>query len=171
MIENKVKALPFKHPDLNKWRYNFTGVQFHHKATNLLVFGAVDDLWVNDAGELIVVDYKATAKADDVELTSKWHEGYKRQAEIYQWLLRNNGFKVNPTAYFFYCNGDASKPLFNNRLEFRIQLLPHEGNSDWVEPMIIELHKCLQLDSLPLSSQDCDYCKYRAAVTRFERTS
>ena len=53
-----VDARPVAHEDLNKWRHNFTGVQFLHKATNFLVFGAIDDLWINSQEEYIVVDYK-----------------------------------------------------------------------------------------------------------------
>ncbi len=57
-----VDAIPAAHPDLDKWRTNFTVIQFHHKATNLILSGAIDDLWKNSAGEYIVVDYKATSK-------------------------------------------------------------------------------------------------------------
>src|SRR3954465_12407047 len=53
MVTNQIKAIPFTHADLNKWRMNFTGVSALHKPTNLYVFGAVDDIWVNDDGELI----------------------------------------------------------------------------------------------------------------------
>ncbi|HAM95660.1 TPA: hypothetical protein DCP81_01800, partial [Candidatus Azambacteria bacterium] len=59
-----VDARPVPHKDLDKWRHNFTGVQFLHKPTNLLITGAIDDLWQNSKGEYIVVDYKATAKAE-----------------------------------------------------------------------------------------------------------
>src|SRR5690349_4110689 len=65
-IKFKIEAKPFAHKDMDTWRYNFTGVSTLHKPTNLHVYGAVDDVWVNDAGELIVVDYKATAKAKPV---------------------------------------------------------------------------------------------------------
>src|SRR5438270_896817 len=70
MLEYQVEAVPFAHKDLNTWRENFTGVTALHEATNLHVFGAVDDIWVNDAGELIVVDYKATAKDREVSINS-----------------------------------------------------------------------------------------------------
>ena len=67
MVENKLKGvIPYVHKDLDTWRYTFTGVVTVHKPTNLHVFGAVDDIWVNDAGELIVVDYKATSKDKEV---------------------------------------------------------------------------------------------------------
>lgn len=105
MVEHKINAVPFQHDELDKWRENFIGVGHLHEATNLFVFGAVDDVWINDDGELIVVDYKATAKSTEVSIDAAWQISYKRQMEIYQWLLRRNGFKVNPTGIFVYTNG------------------------------------------------------------------
>src|SRR5665213_2444152 len=43
MADNQIKAVPYQHADLDKWRHNFTGVQTLHEATNLLITGAVDD--------------------------------------------------------------------------------------------------------------------------------
>jgi RecB family exonuclease len=105
MVENKIEAVPFVHQDLNKWRENFVGVQYLHEPTNLLITGAVDDIWVDDKGELMVVDYKATAKKAEVSLDAPWQIAYKRQMEVYQWLMRKNGFSVNPVGYFVYTNG------------------------------------------------------------------
>src|SRR3989344_6004941 len=94
-------AIPVAHELLDQWRHNFTGVQCHHKKTNMLIYGAIDDLWKNLGGEYIVVDYKATSKEGEVELTdAKWHNAYRRQMEVYQWLLRQNGLKVSNTGYF-----------------------------------------------------------------------
>lgn len=73
-----IDARPIPHEDLDKWRHNFTGVQFLHQPTNLLIFGAIDDLWQNSKGEYIVVDYKATAKTEEItELDKDWHDSYK----------------------------------------------------------------------------------------------
>ena len=69
MIEYKIDAIPFEHKDLDKWRENFVGIQALHEPTNLLIFGAVDDIWIMPNGELIVVDYKATAKKSEVSHT------------------------------------------------------------------------------------------------------
>src|SRR4029077_17926488 len=49
MIKFGISAIPFDHAQLDSWRQNFTGVVAIHKPTNLHVFGAVDDLWVNEA--------------------------------------------------------------------------------------------------------------------------
>ncbi|MBU1901440.1 PD-(D/E)XK nuclease family protein, partial [Patescibacteria group bacterium] len=87
-----VDAVPFVHEKMDEWRDNFKGVQFLHGPTNLVITGAVDDVWVNKAGELIVVDYKSTAKEGEITLEDDWKVAYKRQMEVYQWLLRRNGF-------------------------------------------------------------------------------
>lgn len=158
-------AVPFAHENMDKWRDALRGgVTFEHP-TGLTISGGVDDIWVNPAGELIVVDYKATSKEGKIEaLEEEWHIGYKRQLEIYQWLLRQNGFKVSDTAYWVYANGDKDKEAFDGTLEFELTLVPYVGNADWVEGTIQDIKKCLDSDELPLPSEDCDYCKYREAV-------
>ena len=130
-----------------------------------MIFGAIDDLWINTKDEYIVVDYKSTSKDEEiVALDKDWHEGYKRQMEVYQWLLRRNGYKVSDTGYFVYCNGITDKKAFDAKLEFDVTLIAYEGNDSWVEPAIKNAHKCLEGESLPDAGEDCDYCAYRKAV-------
>mgnify|MGYP001330069471 CR=1 FL=1 len=62
IIQNDIDAVPHQIETLNTWRSNRTGVQYHHVPTNLFLFGAIDDLWINSANEMIIVDYKATSK-------------------------------------------------------------------------------------------------------------
>jgi hypothetical protein len=163
-------AVPFADPRMDQWRDALRGgVSFLHQSTNLLITGGVDDLWIDPAGELIVVDYKATAKDGEVSLDAEWQDGYKRQMEVYQWLLAQNGFKVSLTGYFVYCNGRADKEAFDGKLEFDVTLIPYTGKTDWVEPTIEALHRCLISSSLPDPSPDCDFCRYRAAVNRYDQ--
>ncbi len=178
-----VDAQPIPHKDLDKWRHNFTGIQFLHKPTNLLIFGAIDDLWAKPplnlplrkgekSPELFVVDYKATAKAEEItKLDKDWHEGYKRQMEVYQWLLRQNGYKVSDTGYFVYCNGKTDKKAFDAKLEFDITLIPYKGNDNWVEKTIFDIHKCLNSSKIPKANPECDYCNYRKAILSAETNS
>ena len=164
MIEHGVDAIPFDHPDLDDWRQNFKGVQYLHEPTNFIITGAVDDLWVNPAGELIVVDYKATSTSKPITLDEEYRQAYKRQMEIYQWLLRRNGFKVAKTGFFVYCNGDAGKELFGGKLEFNISLLPYEGDDSWIEETLTSIKACLMQDKIPGAGADCDFCQYWHAV-------
>lgn len=160
-----IDARPIPHDDLDKWRHNFAGVQFLYEPTNLLIYGAIDDLWQNSKGEFIVVDYKATAKNEEITALDKdWHEGYKRQMEVYQWLLRRNGYTVSDTGYFVYCNGQANKKAFDGKLEFEITLIPYKGDDSWVERIIKNAYKCLKSDKMPLPGENCDYCAYVEAV-------
>lgn len=158
-------AIPAKHDMLDKWRINFTGVQYLHEPTNLLLFGAIDDLWINSQGEYIVVDYKSTSKNEEITALDKgWQIAYKRQMEIYQWLVRHNGLKVSNTGYFVYCNGRKDVDKFDGKLEFDITLIPYVGNDNWIEGVVLDIHKCLNSNKIPKSGKDCDYCNYRNAV-------
>ena len=160
-----IDARPIPHDNLNKWRHNFTGIQFLHEPTNLLIFGAIDDLWQNSKGEFIVVDYKATAKDEEITALNKdWQDGYKRQMEVYQWLLRRNGYTVSDTGYFVYCNGKDNKEAFDGKLEFDVTLIAYTGNDDWIEKTILEIDKCLKSEQIPEPDGDCDYCAYVRAV-------
>ncbi len=162
-----VDALPVPHEELEKWRQNFVGIQSLHEPTNLLIFGAIDDLWQNSDGEYIVVDYKATAKKERITgLDQGWHIGYKRQMEVYQWLLRKNGLKVSDTGYFVYCNGDTDRESFDAKLEFDITLIPYKGNDSWVEDVISKAHECLLKAKVPDAFENCDYCAYRKAIKK-----
>lgn len=165
MLDNQIKAIPFAHNELDKWRENFVGVQYLHEPTNLLIFGAVDDLWVTDDGELIVVDYKATAKKSEVSLDAPWQIAYKRQMEVYQWLLRQNGFRVSDTGYFVYCNGRLDLDGFNSRVEFSIKVIPYTGKDDWIEPTIYKLKECLESPDMPPNDVSCEYCTYARSRT------
>jgi len=168
MVESGIDAVPFAHDSMDTWRENFKGVSTLHEATNLHIFGAVDDLWINRAGEVIVVDYKATSKNGAITLDADWQDGYKRQMEIYQWLVRRQGLTVSDTGYFVYCNGRRDKPSFDGRLEFDIHVIPYTGNDQWVENCIRSAHQCLTGDAIPEPNPDCDYCQYREAAREVE---
>ena len=164
MKEYGIDAVPMQHAKMDEWRENFVGVQYHHKVTNLIITGAVDDLWINPAGEVIIVDYKATSKDEAVNLDAEWQRGYKNQMEIYQWLLRQNGFTVSNVGYFVYANGQKDRKAFDGKLEFDVSVLPYEGNDNWVEGVIKNAHACMMGDVLPDYATECDYCTYRQAA-------
>ncbi len=168
MVDNNIDAIPFEHPELDNWRNSLSkGIRYHEKATNLIITGGVDDVWVRPNGELIIVDYKATAKKGDVTLDAEWQIGYKRQMEIYQWLFKKNGFQVSDIGYFVYCNGNANESKFGNALSFRVSVIPYEGNSNWVESSIAALHKCLQENEIPNPAPSCDHCVYIQEMAKF----
>ncbi len=162
-----VEAVPFDDPRMEEWRDALRrGIQHHHQSTNLIIRGGIDDVWVTPQGELIIVDYKATAKKEGPSTTEDLYDSYKRQVEIYQWLFRKNGFKVSNTAYFVYVNGKADAKAFDGKLEFDVNLISYTGDDLWVENSIIGLHKTLHRETIPevgkaFGGGPCDYCTYR----------
>ena len=168
MVEAGIEALPAQHPQLDEWRENFKGVKFLHESANIEVQGAIDDLWLGADGLYVVADYKATAKKDEVNLDAEWQISYKRQMEIYQWLLRRNGLKVSDRSWFVYCNGCVEAESFQKRVDFRVSMLPYDGDDSWVEPAIIEAANTLRLDRIPEGADNCKLCTYRRDAIRVE---
>lgn len=173
MIEAGVKAVPYQHKDLDTWRYNFTGITTLHQPTNLHIFGAVDDIWINENNELMVVDYKATAKDKPVTALGAegtWHDMYRRQMEIYQWLLKQNDFKVSDTGYFVYATGTQDRDGFFNKVDFETHIFPHHGNSDWVDDTIMKMKQVMDNDKIPevgtaAMGGPCEHCSYARSRT------
>jgi len=149
-----INAIPYKCDEINKWRLNFTGIQFHHKPTDFLVFGAVDDVWVNPEGELIVVDYKATGAKE-----YKIYDSYKRQMEVYQWLLLQNGYKVSKTGYFLFAKVNKEGGFEGGKLSFDLAIEPLEGDSSWVEEAILDARKLID-GTIPELKSECLYCQF-----------
>ncbi len=157
-------VIPYTHENLEEWRSNFKGIRFLHEPTNLLVTGAIDDIWINSDGEVIIVDYKSTSKEEKVSLDKEWQIGYKRQMEVYQWLFRMSGFKVSPTGYFVYCNGKTDRQAFDAKLEFDIDIIAYTGNDSWVAKTLPSLKETLMSSDLPKPDPKCDYCAYRKSA-------
>lgn len=167
-IEYGIDAKPVAHDKLNVWRHNFTGVQFLHEPTNLLVFGAIDDLWQNTDGEYVVLDYKSTSKAGKIEALGheKWHDQYRRQLAVYQWLLRGNGLKVSNTGYWVYCNALKNRDGFDGKLEFELTLISEQCDDSWVEPTLFSIKRTLESDEMPKNALDCEFCTYARSRTK-----
>jgi hypothetical protein len=168
-VEHGLNVRAFAHPDIDKWRHNFTGMQTTHKS-GVLIYGAVDDVWQDrETGELIIVDYKSTSKQGDPSIDEGgWGDSYKRQMEIYQWLFRQAGHTVSNTGYFLYVNGLKDR-VFYDRLEdgsidgvmrFKTTMIAYEGNDDWVEGAVDRAVDCFLGDQIPESGEDCELCTH-----------
>lgn len=165
-----LNAVPLKDDRLDEWRDALRrGVKTHHIKSNLIVRGGIDDVWVNPEGELIVVDYKATSKKEGPKTEDDLYDSYKKQVEVYQWLFRQNGFSVSPTAYFVYVNGKSDAKAFDGKLEFDVELIPYTGNDSWVEPTLIRMRETLQSNEIPevgtsFGGGPCEHCGYRESA-------
>ena len=164
-----VDAVPFQHPDLETWREPLRGgLRYHHAPSGFLVTGAPDDLWVAPSGQLIVVDYKATSSERQPSVADASREGYRRQLECYQWLLRRMGFVVERTAYALFANADRTRASFDQQLRFGLSLSAYEGEDSWVEDALMDARACLEHDLPPPYATSCGWCAYRRGCSRAE---
>ena len=172
MKQYKIDAIPFSHPDLPIWRddvYRYVGASVIHQPTNLRICGIIDDIWVNPKKELLIVDYKATSTSKEISLEDEYKQGYKKQMEIYQWIFRQMGFNVSDTGYFVFANADKNLPKFDGKLQFKLSIIAHQGDDSWVEPIILEIKKVLDSDSIPVAGEKCEFCQYRKLIKKEEK--
>ena len=170
--------IPFQHPNFELWtqslHFGAEGrMHFVHEASNLKVGGGLDDVWFNkNTEELHIVDYKSTSQKTDgkeISLDDKWKEAYKRQMDLYVWVMRKKGFNVSKIGYFLYCDGDR----FSNysflkhsdaNMRFKISLLSYEVKLDWIETTLLDIRECLHMKSCPEHNDECEYGDFIKAV-------
>ncbi|MBU1125665.1 MAG: PD-(D/E)XK nuclease family protein [Candidatus Omnitrophica bacterium] len=152
-----IEAVPYRCDQLNNWRNNFVGVQFPHQKSGFLVFGAIDDVWRNAQNELIVVDYKATGAN-----SYKIYGSYKRQMEIYQWLLIQNSFSVSSIGYFLFAKVNKERGFGQGQLSFDLSLEPLQGDTSWIDEVLLQAREVL-MGQMPVPNQACIYCQYAQA--------
>ena len=90
-------AVPFPHANLDDWRSNFKGIRWLDSDTEWTLFGAIDDVWSTAEQRLIVADYKATARADEVTVANVY-ASYRQQIESTSFFLPNRAMKLNRAA-------------------------------------------------------------------------
>lgn len=154
---------PFGHEELESWRDARAGVSRHCDEAGITLYGAIDDLWVGPDGAVHVVDYKTTASKSALQMDQPWHDGYRRQMEIYQWLLRGQGLPISDVAYFLFCVVDESQG-FDGALRFSSHVVPFHGNDQWVPERLSEMAAVMAADRMPRMGPDCQPCEYRGKV-------
>ncbi|MEK6873480.1 MAG: PD-(D/E)XK nuclease family protein [Nanoarchaeota archaeon] len=84
------------HELLAIWRSNFKGLTYKDKQGNILK-GAVDNILMKGK-KLIVLDYKTRG----FPLKEDTHEHYQNQLDIYNFLLRKNGYTTEDYAFLLF---------------------------------------------------------------------
>jgi len=150
LFDNKAK--------LDIWRSNQRGIQYKDKTSGILLRGAVDNL-LEKGKKLVVLDYKTRG----YPLKEDTHEHYITQMDIYNFLLRKNGYDTTDYAYllFYYPREvtDTGEVIFDTKL-IKIKIDPKRG-----EKVFNKAIKILQLEEPPEASADCGFCKWEANVT------
>jgi len=169
-------VVPFDHPDIDTWRDSLRGgLTYHLPNSNLILHGGVDDIWINQTTqEIILVDYKSQATTHAViprlYLSSYTHQDYKVQMDFYAYLLLMMGFSVSSTSYFYVCNADRQAEAFNGTMAFQETLVPYPWQADWIEEKLQNMIGVLNSATLPESNEACENCAYAKQRARLERS-
>lgn len=155
-------AVPLADARLGDWRENFKGVRWLDAASDWTFFGAVDDLWQKADGTVIVADYKATAKAEEVT-PANVHPAYPRQLAMYQFLVEKQGYTVERTGWLVYANGIKSRGEFADALTFRTTMVPVTCDRSWVEATFRKAVALVESGARPEPTPECKWCAYVAA--------
>ena len=165
--------VPFKLDEqkLKDFRNNRKGVRAKSTKTNFTIFGSIDDLWFNkDTNEVVILDYKATSNKNEINYVSSkmsYHKSYLRQLDFYAYLLKLNKFKVFKTGYWIVCNArNEEQKTFDGKLNFKIDLLSYNVNTDYIEDTLVELEKCYNSDKVPALNPMCDTCRWQKETSK-----
>ncbi|MBI2672044.1 PD-(D/E)XK nuclease family protein [Candidatus Woesearchaeota archaeon] len=139
---------------LKVWRNNRQGLEYIDKRKGILLHGAVDNLLVKGS-KLIVLDYKTRG----FPLKEDTHEHYQVQMNMYNFLLRKNGYETEDYSYllFYYPNKvtGTGEVLFDTKL---IKLPTSAENGEKVFENAVNI---LETQEVPNSSQECGFCKWK----------
>jgi len=132
---------------LKIWQSNFKGVSWTDKQGNEL-HGAVDNILVKGK-KLIVLDYKTRGYA----LKSDTAEHYRQQQNIYNFLLRKNGYQTED--YFFLLFYIPKEVMATGEVIFDTELVKMKVDVESAEKVWNEALKMLNEDC---PKESCEWC-------------
>lgn len=148
-LNGRVKL--FDDADLLKvWRNNFRGIQWVDDKGNLFR-GAVDNI-LQKGKKLIVLDYKTRG----YPLKDDTAGHYQDQLDIYNLLLRKNGYSTEDHAYLLFYHPDCVNE--DGSVLFRTDLVRMKVNADSAEKIFKKAVKVLEGD-MP-DKEDCGFCEW-----------
>ena len=136
---------------LKAWRNNLKGIQWADKQGNIFR-GAVDNL-LQKGKKLIVLDYKTRG----YPLKDDTAEHYKDQLDIYNLLLRKNGYKTEDYAYLlFYHPSNINE---KGDVIFHTDLVKMNIKIKNAEAIFSKAIKVLE-NEMPKPNEECGFCTW-----------
>jgi len=143
---------------LKIWRSNFKGIQWNDKKGNLFR-GAVDNILVKGK-KLIVLDYKTRG----FPLKEDTHEHYQDQMDIYNLLLRKNGYSTEDYTYLIFYH--PHKVFDDGHVCFNTDIIKIKNDIKNAEKIFKNAVKILEKE-MPEPNEECRYCKWAEKYNKF----
>ncbi len=136
---------------LEVWRSNFKGVSWKDAQGNVLR-GAVDNI-LRKGEKLIVLDYKTRG----FPLKEDTAAHYQNQLDIYNFLLRKNGFLTEEYAYLLFYHPKHVTP--HGDVCFHTDLVKMSVDVTNAE-RILENALSVLKGEMPVSAPECGFCEW-----------
>ncbi len=136
---------------LKVWRSNFKGISWEDDKGNIFR-GAVDNI-LQKGNKLIVLDYKT--RGYPLKEDTAGH--YQNQMDIYNFLLRKNGYETEDYAYLLFYHPDKVNERGN--VVFNTDLVKMKINIKNAEKIFKKALNVLN-GEMPKPAEDCEYCKW-----------
>ncbi|MFC1786806.1 PD-(D/E)XK nuclease family protein [Halobacteriota archaeon] len=136
---------------LKVWRNNFKGIQWTDDRGNIFR-GAIDNI-LKIGDRLIVLDYKTRG----YPLKEDTHTYYQDQMDIYNFLLRNNGYQTEDYTYLLFYH--PNKIDENGNVDFHADLIKISVNIKNAEKIFKRAVDVLE-GEMPEPSDGCGFCKW-----------
>lgn len=152
---------PFNNIELlNQWRNNFAGVKYQDKKGNILR-GAVDNL-LQFHDKLIVLDFKTRG----YPLKDGTANYYQDQMDIYNFLIRKNGYETEDYAYLLFYH--PNKINENGEFKFKTDLVKRPINVSNAKALFNRALKVLD-NEIPNPTEECGYCRWVKNNNEYEK--
>lgn len=138
---------------LNEWRSNFKGIRYYDPQLDATIFGAVDDVLVQNE-KLAPLDYKSTGSA-----VAKVYDRFQLQLDIYTYLLERNGYETMRKGFLAFYVVDKSIG-FQDKLPFRKEIHVIDTDPSYVPEIFAEAATLLRNDKPPAHNPDCEHGKW-----------
>jgi len=160
VLEKNLNFIPISNHNLEIWKNPFKGITYHHKGSNFLLNGTIDDIWVNNTTKknysLII---KSSSKQNQLSYEEIW-SGYWRQLSFYSYLLEKNHLEMSKTGVIVFINTLNEENNFSNNFSFKLSIFEKILDFSWIESTIKNIFELLNGEKIPEKSNYCKYCNY-----------
>jgi len=137
-------------------------LKFYDEKLETELSGRLDELISLNDGTFSAFDFKTRGVAPKEGMIP----AYQNQMDIYTYLLENNGFKTNGTAYLaYYFPNDVNKMDFN----FNLEIKEVKADVENAKKIFADAVDLLRKGKMPPMNYKCPYCLYKDQRTKVEQ--
>jgi len=133
---------------LEVWRKR--GIEYLHPKHKVIYYGEIDDILKKEKF-LVPFDFKTTLSKE-----FQIYESYKRQLEIYGYLLKKQGEEVLNLGAFYVVKIDINEKF--EKIEERKLVIIEDLNYEIYDEILENLYQIYFSDKEPEPNENCPYC-------------